>query len=192
MTQLLLRFGANANLVDSVGRSLVWHAAAFGNREILKCLLSHHGDPEVADSRGTTPLMISIMNRHPRITELLLEILTKKALAATDEEGTSALMIAAGLGDQEFVSQLLKEGCDPKTTNVDGHTALFFAHHGKSQLIYFLNKIHAKRLTGDTRGRVETKIRRYSDLIEELMQRGAEASHQVTTSPILRMISPLG
>lgn len=177
-----MKFGADANLVDSVGRSLVWHACALGNREILKHLLSHHGNPEVADSSGTTPLMISIMNRHPHITELLLDILTNEALAATDKDRTSALMIAAGLGDQEFVSKLLKEGCDPNASNVDGHTALFFAHHGKSQLIYFLNEINVKRLTGDVKERVERKIRRYSHLIQEFRQRGVEDVHEVTAS----------
>jgi ankyrin repeat protein len=182
-----LKFGANANLVDSVGRSLVWHASALGDREILESLLSYNGNPTVADSKGVTPLVISIINRHPRISELLLEIL-KVDTCGKDTDGTTALMVAAGLGDDGIVSRLLGKGCDPKTSNVDGHTALFFAHHGRSQLVYFLNK---KKLTGEARKKVTTEIQRYSHLIDELMRRGLEASQKVSQAPVCFVLMTL-
>jgi hypothetical protein len=155
----------------------VWHASALGDSEIVQALLSHNGNPTTADSKRSTPLMISLINRHIHITELLLDILKADSLEARDLDGTTALMIAAGLGDSEVVSKLLKRGCDPMAMNADGHTALYFAYHGRSQLVYFLSQRGTKKSTEEVKQRVTKEIQRYSHLIQELTR--GDSSHQV-------------
>jgi ankyrin repeat protein len=69
---LLLEHGADANIVDNEGHSLVSLATEKGNKEMLVLLLEHGADPTVVDHNGCTLLHLAA-RCVPETVALLLE-----------------------------------------------------------------------------------------------------------------------
>jgi ankyrin repeat protein len=177
LTGLLLKYGADANEIDGAGRSLLWRASSEGWLPSVQLLLTR-ANSTLADHRGVTPLMTSLLNHNTAIAKLLLKTQSLATLRARDSDGTDALMIAAGIGSLDLVTQLLDAGCSPRGVNVDGHSALFFASHGKSQLLHLLR-------TSQTASTGAAKLGEYSQIVKMLLRRGdADPSQKVLTVPL--------
>ena len=109
----LLNQGYDANLRDSTKNTLLHHASATGQLEIVNKLLNYGALPNVVNSSYLTPLHLASLNG---FTEVVRELLRYNA----DENfvtnlGESALDLAARNGKLETVKELLKAGMDTNT-----------------------------------------------------------------------------
>ncbi|XP_014678855.1 PREDICTED: putative ankyrin repeat protein RBE_0220 [Priapulus caudatus] len=63
MMRMLLSHGADANAADSYGQTSLYHAASFGQLDIMRLQLEAGADPNVAETKsGKTPLMMAVRN----------------------------------------------------------------------------------------------------------------------------------
>ena len=69
--EILLAHGADINVTDDQGRTLLHTAAYYGNKEVIEVLLAHGEAVGVKNKRGETPLQVAASSQHPAIVELL-------------------------------------------------------------------------------------------------------------------------
>ncbi|HXR03674.1 MAG TPA: ankyrin repeat domain-containing protein [Verrucomicrobiae bacterium] len=69
--EILLAHGADINVTDENGNTLLHTAAYYGNKEVIEVLLAHGEAVNVKNKRGETPLQIAANSQHPAIVELL-------------------------------------------------------------------------------------------------------------------------
>ena len=60
ITQLLIRNGADLNMMDDSGKTALDYAARDANTDLMEILLSAGADPNLEGSDGQTPLSRSI------------------------------------------------------------------------------------------------------------------------------------
>ncbi|VDO42831.1 unnamed protein product [Haemonchus placei] len=78
---------------------------------------------EAVDAGGRTPLLTAVWNCHLEMTAYLLETVGVNP-NAVDEQGASALSVAAQQGNRELVVLLLRMGAEPSLKDLAGRTAL--------------------------------------------------------------------
>jgi ankyrin repeat protein len=85
---LLLEVGANADVVDGLDeKTALHHAAELGLADVVATLLKHGCHPNMLDSHGMTPELLSIENGHLDVTKMLarhLDTLEGQNGATTD------------------------------------------------------------------------------------------------------------
>ena len=117
---------ADVDAVDSNGRSGLYHAAAAGNEDMIKLLLVHKGDPNLADDDGVLPLSASLLEKNYSTAKLLLDNGAKANLPAGDKKMTALhAAINMDLKDHtaERVTFLLENGADANgAANAAGYT----------------------------------------------------------------------
>ena len=79
---------------DSFGKTALLEAAKQGNIKAVEFLLSRQANVNVTGAKGRTPLSEAVLNGNPEVIKILLEKGAK--VNATFDNGTSALMLAAG------------------------------------------------------------------------------------------------
>jgi hypothetical protein len=97
-------------------------------------LLKHGADPNIRGYRGVTPLIWAAWGWYGRrrtIQFLTLLSAYKADVNLRDEEGLTALMVAARMGRPEIVKLLLDHQADAALTDCEGKTALQIAQSYK-------------------------------------------------------------
>ncbi|MBK6982962.1 MAG: ankyrin repeat domain-containing protein [Betaproteobacteria bacterium] len=127
---LLLRRGAQINSrFGGEGQTALHRAAAQNEVQMVKFLLDHGADPNVADADGNTPLLVTAYKGHLEVALLL--IAAKADLdVAESRYGITPLMEAARKGHVELVGMLLAAGANRASTTKDGRTARELALSG--------------------------------------------------------------
>lgn len=72
MVKLLLRSGANVNVLDSTKAAPIHWAAFGGQSEILRLLITSGADKNALDDRGLNPITIAAQLRHVDVVRMLL------------------------------------------------------------------------------------------------------------------------
>ena len=132
--EFLLGRGADADARASNGWTALTLAAARGFDEVVAALLARGGDPNVPDIYGWTPLMRAVQQMRLAVVRVLLDS-KRVALDVQNENGRTALHIAAAAGLKEIASMLVTRGADihirdrgDKTPTAlaiaEGHTAI--------------------------------------------------------------------
>lgn len=93
------------------GWTAIMIAAAKGFDDAVKILVEDGGDPWLADAYQWSPLMRAIDNRHTGVVDYLLS-LPNAPLNQQNENGSTALHIAALKGDTGAAQQLLASGAE--------------------------------------------------------------------------------
>ncbi len=104
-------------------------AAAVGDMETIKALLSRGARVNQVSSDGNTPLGNAAMFKQPRAVKALIEAGADVNLRTGNLDRSTPLMLAALSGDLETVRVLLDAGTDPKTKNDRGWTAREVAYN---------------------------------------------------------------
>ena len=131
---VLIKFGADVNLRMTPTDDTPLMAAAYnGYPRCVKLLIKAGADVD-AEIAGSTVLIDS--TRHPsenfECTERLLD--AGADVNKRSRDGSTALTIAASLGDDKYIQLLIKSGADVNIPNHQGETALISAvKHGRSQ-----------------------------------------------------------
>jgi ankyrin repeat protein len=122
IVRLLLSKGANANVVDRLGRSALSYAAeARGDGDTVRALASGGAPLDAQDEGGETPLIKACRRKRSGVALALLDLGAKVNIQ--DHRGQTALMAAASFGNGEMVEALLAKGADLALKTNDGRTA---------------------------------------------------------------------
>ena len=154
MLQRLVEHGVDLDARDSRGMTALHLAAALGREAALKALVSHGASPDVRAADGQTPLGVALSAGRRDLADWLDWRgwpLPKRALEpadlpsaaivgevdavrrlidlglavdASDAQGCTALLRAAGGGHRPVVELLLARGADPKRASRSGATPL--------------------------------------------------------------------
>lgn len=127
----LLALKPDVNAVDRSGRTAL-HEAAPGpwdrdTEAFVEDLLDAGADPNVRDPQQTTPLMTVAGSAKTIIAALLLRKMSPQDVDARDVYGNTALLFAAGMGNDDMVQRLLAKGAEANVTNKSGRTPLIAA-----------------------------------------------------------------
>lgn len=124
--ELLLEHGANVNAQASNGWTALIIAAAKGYLPIARALLINGADLNTRDVYGWSALMRATHTQRPAMVSFLLE---QEGIDVNvrNDNGSTAIHIAAARGERELCAQLLRHGADPTITNRAGNTAIDLA-----------------------------------------------------------------
>ena len=153
MVERLLAAGADANAASINGETVLMTCARGGDPRAVKALLVKGARVNVQENaHKQTPLMWAAAQRHPEVTELLIEagaeidarsltypqtVVGEQTQRFGREElnytvlrgGSTALLFAARSGDTESARLLLAAGAKVNDTLPDGTSALVLAAH---------------------------------------------------------------
>ena len=120
IVRLFLEYGANANLRDINGLTLLHHACSASGNSLVRLLLEHGATPNARDKKGRTPLHLvsSLLWHTDDVISSRLEIARTlfahgADVDAEDEEGRTPLQVALA-SDQVEMAQLLSEYCSKR------------------------------------------------------------------------------
>jgi ankyrin repeat protein len=172
LINLLIKAGANINAKDKSGNTALNAAAGSNRSKAVKALLDAGAKPEPDDlsqaciqgdietvtlllSAGISPdegLTSSAQNRNLDVVRLLLS--KGAAVNKKDQNGITALHVAALQGGPEIVQLLLDKGADPNVTNDKNETPLHKAISGDGNLevVKLLVQSGAKLTAADAEG----------------------------------------
>jgi len=162
IVKLLLKHGAKVNDKGPRGWTPIHYAVSNrADTELLQLLLDKRADLTVkTDSQppatrnnigdiirpgediepSQTVLMLAVKNADVPTLKLLMENGAKKVLEMRNNDGQSALMIAAEIGNDEVVKELLSDGADPMATDIEGRTAVDIATKSEHKSVVALLK----------------------------------------------------
>lgn len=142
LARLLIERGADPKIVDSDGKDALWHAASAGQEQTFALLLPHI---KVADRKPATVELAAYVEQRRKMATSAARLIdyihageldeAKRFLAdgltdpdGFDEEGRTAMMLAARLGRRDVLRLLIASGASFELTDdVDGYTALIHA-----------------------------------------------------------------
>lgn len=115
---LLLSSGADPNVPNSSGLTLLHTACHSGNLTLARILLSSGGDPWLPDNLGMFPIHHAARSGHLSLIVLILDFAdeipllgsAKDGVNATDGQGTTPLMYACENGHDHVVRYLVSSG----------------------------------------------------------------------------------
>ncbi len=153
LVQLLLDHGADPNRAKQYALNPVQFAVMNAKAKYLPLLLIKGGNIQVRDQYQKSLLMLvaemgpsddGISEEDKRKTMQIL-INHKADIHAVDDDGNTALMLAARYAVKENVELLLKNGANPNTKNNQGQNALYFARKSPMKgIVAVLRKYGAK------------------------------------------------
>lgn len=144
----------NSLWIHPTQRMPLHHAAESGNGELVRFLVEHGAQTNVADSEGQTPLLVASRHADTTVVETLLS--HGAAANAADKEGRTALHHAADRQDVSMVETLLSHGADADRKSREGRTPTSIATaNGSEEIVRLLTNrggrvtIHAAAGMGD-------------------------------------------
>ena len=118
LTTIKLLYNDKSDLTtkDLDGNTALHLAAWFGKEDILKFLLENGADRKAFGPRKLIPFQTAIIERRAlNIAKLLFE--DESDLTTRDENGNTALHLAASQGKEDVLSFLIEKGADRKALN---------------------------------------------------------------------------
>jgi len=122
MINYLLPHASNVDAQSTNGWTALMIGAAKGFDEAVALLVDAGADPDLADVYQWSPLMRAIDNSHSSVVNYLLTVGTID-INHTNENGSSALHIAATMGDISTSRQLLRLNVDVSLRDKNGFSA---------------------------------------------------------------------
>ncbi|MBV8097540.1 MAG: ankyrin repeat domain-containing protein [Verrucomicrobia bacterium] len=210
---LFFAAGFDVNTPNSAGYTGLMAAAERGRADIVKLLLDHKADPNVAGRDAGTALMLAAENNQPEIVKLLLgrgadpnrqdnngwTALLKAAyqghakcieiLAShTKQELDRALLVATLMERKDAVKVLLDNGAEVDFRASDGRTPLILAAgKGNKDIVELLLKAGADASLTDQGGQTAEAVaaaKGFSDIADSLRHAPAPSGTPVAvTSP---------
>jgi len=168
--------GSDMNVIDkATDMSGLAFAVQNGNRDMVNVLLSAGANPNLANTRGETPLMYLGGLATSELVDTLLS--AGADVNARDQSGATALINLAGSGSFEVFKRLLDAGARIDVEDNDGHTVLMNAAQNEDpQLLRHLLKaglnLSAKNQNGETALMIAARSGK-ADSLKALIDAGA-------------------
>ncbi len=146
---LLLEHGADPNVRDSLGRTVLEIAILWCLPEIVKLLLLNGTDPNLRNANSQTPLMkaaiLGIQDARPMVNKLqIIKYLLDSGaeIDAQTPDGKTALMYAVGNSRMNIVEFLVSSGASLTITDHQGNQASDIINQSvNQQQQFYLRKI---------------------------------------------------
>ena len=167
---ILVEKGANLEEKDKNGRTALMLAAVGGHEEIVAILAENGANLEVKDQdvHWTTLLLAVIRGHHNRIKTLAIPPAAGKEtnVDEKDNEGLTALMLAAVGGRKEIVAILAEKGAKLECKDNDGKSALeYLKDHSLLEVFQQSCNPDGKLYNvGEDRERISITLNAYSQL----------------------------
>lgn len=194
LIKVLLDAGADVNSAAQNETPLM---SAVRNPAMLRLLLEHKANPNLADANGNTPLFAAIRSHSIEAVQILLDA-GANASSVTGNTGT-ALHVAAQMGDAQIVGLLLKRPIDPEARDARGDTVLltlarnsYGDQPGRSEIARMLLSFGANANVLDREGKKPADIaleRNAPNLASVLAGRPMTLSPGAQTQPAFRVPS---
>ena len=117
----LIDAGADVNAVGGFGWTALMVASVKGHVPAVRQLLVRGADPNLRDIYGWTPLMRAVYEEREMVVQALLEQ-PDVALNVSNDQGATALHLAAVKGNEALTRSLLLAGADPLMGDRKGRT----------------------------------------------------------------------
>lgn len=150
------------------GWTPLMYEADRGYGSSLRILFTYNPDPNLKSETGDTALMIACRKGNLSVfKELIIEFKLANGtldMNAVNNEGKTALLLAAENGNGECVSGLANHGANPDLRDKDGRTALIIAVQGRhTDCVASLLKNGANMLLKDNTGKSAFDYARETD-----------------------------
>jgi len=151
--KMLLEAGARAsiNARDSHGKTALMYLTSElyddASPNLIKTLVAAGADVNVVNDNGATPLMMLSSQKYSELAIVaLLREGARASINAKDQQGRTALMLAAQTGSVEKIKKLLDAGADVRIKDNQGRTALMLAKQaGVKSLIDLLEEAERRQ-----------------------------------------------
>lgn len=175
----LVKAGANPNLAESEGNTLLHVACDFQNLDTVMELLESGANPNLCNARGNTPLHVAL-DRHSEAVARALIDSGKVDIAHVDRLGNNYVHWAAIQNKPEALKALLSQGVPVDVCPSHGMTALLFAVERSYEKCADILLAHGANIeAADSNGRrslLLAVMHRMASLTETLIKRGADVS----------------
>lgn len=138
--RLLLEYGVNPNVKDSLGKTVLEIAILWCLPQTVKLLLLYGADPNLRDQNSKTPLMktaiLGIEDARPMSDKLqiIMHLIDSGAdLNAQTPDGKTALMYAVSNSRTEIVQLLVSNGASLEITDYLGNKAIDLINKGATK-----------------------------------------------------------
>ncbi|MBH5362630.1 ankyrin repeat domain-containing protein [Wolbachia endosymbiont of Kradibia gibbosae] len=123
MVELLIKEGANINMVSEDGPTLLHYAAAFSDkREVVELLIKEGANVDAVNKVKNTPLHAATLSGKREVVELLIG--EGAHIDAIDDNGNTPLSWAAEHSQKGVIESLLEKGANIDVIDGDGNTPL--------------------------------------------------------------------
>jgi ankyrin repeat protein len=144
VVKLLLDAGADPSLQDPLVGTPLHLASGTGQTDIVELLLDRGADINALSNRSDdTPIWEAVRRRRVTVVRLLLDRGADPNHAWADD-GSTILHMAAGMGNREMVTILIRAGMNINACDNYGHTPLYVAASG-----FFVQKFGFKFKAND-------------------------------------------
>ena len=175
--RLLLEHGADPNVRDSLGRTLLEIAIVWCMPDIVKLLLIHGADPNLRDGKSLTPLIktaiLGIRDARPMTDKLQIVVHLIDAGAdinAQAPNGKTALMYAVSNARMEIVELLVNSGACLSITDNRGRQACdLIGRNVNQQEQAYLRKILTQPQLNLTKSKYQQFIPEGDRLLEPIL-----------------------
>ncbi|XP_045421773.1 ankycorbin isoform X5 [Lemur catta] len=176
VASLLGKKGASATKHDSEGKTAFHLAAAKGQVECLRVMVTHGVDVTAQDTTGHSALHLAAKNSHHECIRKLLQ--SKCPAESIDSSGKTALHYAAAQGCLQAVQVLCEHKSPINFKDLDGNIPLLLAvQNGHSEICRFLLDHGADVNSRDKSGRTALMLAceiGSSNIVEALIKKGAD------------------
>ena len=117
----LIDAGADVNAIGGFDWTALLVASVKGHVPAVRQLLVSGADPNLRDVYGWTPLMRAVYEERELVVQVLLEQ-PNVALNVSNDQGATALHLAAAKGNEALARSLLLAGADPSMGDRNGRT----------------------------------------------------------------------
>ncbi|XP_076973047.1 ankycorbin isoform X2 [Tamandua tetradactyla] len=176
VASLLGKKGASATKHDGEGKTAFHLAAAKGQVECLRVMITHGVDVTAQDTAGHSALHLAAKNSHQECIKKLLQ--SKCPAESIDSSGKTALHYAASQGSLQAVQILCEHKSTINLKDSDGNTPLLLAaQNGHSEVCRFLLDHGADVNSRDKNGRTVLMLAceiGSSNVVEALIRKSAD------------------
>lgn len=169
--------------VNAHGDDATWNktalmeAAERGHTEVVRVLIEAQAEINARDMYGDTAIMLAAWKKHPETVALLLKA-GADVNAQNTGYGSTLLFFLIENGDIENLKTALNSDANIHVRNKAGHTLFLTTRRLKrTDLARILLQHHAK--TSKDMGLYHAAENGFADVVNELIQQGANASYQM-------------
>lgn len=149
--------GARINKTDTHGETALLIAAKRGDAAMFDLLVSRGAAIDFLDNAGSDALMIAIMAKQDKLARKCLSLPFN--LAAKNEKGKTAFLLAAEFNLPQVMTGLQKQGADIAAQDKTGATALMLAAENNGLPKSFVRLLRSDAAALETKDRSRNRAR---------------------------------
>lgn len=186
---LLLKKGANAQIMDPDHRTALYVACCDGRLEVAKLLIEGGANINMTEKEGKTPLMAACASGCLDLVKLLVQ--NDAVINATNSGGMGAAFTAAQYGHLDVLRLLLSRNADIFNKNTEGCLPIHIAsQNGHSEIVNLLIENGSDLMVANNNGETPfwlARLHHEIDVVDVLLNHGmdVDAKDSIEQTPLL-------